>query len=107
MSLGKNIKDIRKLKKISLTALSNDTGISRSTLTDIERDGDRKPNTTTLEKIANALDVNINDFYKNDLQTEYPEILSPELKDLVDTAKNLSSSQLEALKIVAKEFNKK
>ena len=56
MSVGDNIKAIRKEKKITQTTLANDMGISRSYLSDLENNR-RNPSTKTLESLAEKLDV--------------------------------------------------
>lgn len=66
MSLGNNIKRIRQAKGFSISELSSITGASRSTITDIENDNGRSPNTATLKKLADALRVSIDDFFKED-----------------------------------------
>lgn len=60
MTIGQNIKTLRKNKKITLTHLSDKTGLSISTLSDIEN-GKSSPKTSTLNKIANGLGVQLLD----------------------------------------------
>ena len=66
MSLGNNLKAIRTARGITISQLSSMTGVSRSTITDIENDKGRKPNTVTLEKFAEALNVSVDDFFKEE-----------------------------------------
>jgi XRE family transcriptional regulator of biofilm formation len=73
MSLGNNIKTIRKSKGVTITELSSITGVSRSTITDIENDKGRKPNTVTLEKIASALNTPVDDFFRESADPEKKE----------------------------------
>jgi XRE family transcriptional regulator of biofilm formation len=73
MSLGNNIRTIRKSKGVTISQLSAATGVSRSTITDIESDNGRKPNTVTLEKFAKALNVSMDDFFKEDLESNLVE----------------------------------
>lgn len=54
----------RDRKNISLTELSKLTGISRSTLNNIEN-GKFSPKLEQLEKIAKALGCRINDLYES------------------------------------------
>lgn len=58
MILGSNIRDIRKHRYMSLSRVSNITGISKGALSRIEN-GRVDPQITTLVKIAWCLDVDI------------------------------------------------
>lgn len=58
MTLGDNIKRIRKDKKMTQEILANELGISRSYLGDLENNR-RNPSSKTLEKLSNKLDVSI------------------------------------------------
>lgn len=57
-----NIWEIRTIKGLSLSELSDLSGVSKTHLNDIEN-GKKSPTLNILEKIALALDVNINDLY--------------------------------------------
>jgi len=56
--IGKNIKDLRNEKELSLRALAALAGISKSTLSDIEN-GNNSPSVNTIEKISKALQVSL------------------------------------------------
>ena len=60
MSVGKNIKNIRQSKSISREDLSNALNLSVHAIAKYEQ-GQREPNIDTLNKIAVALDVSVND----------------------------------------------
>ena len=60
MTIGQTIKALRKDKKLTLTDMSVKTGLSISTLSDIENDKS-SPKTSTLNKIADGLDVQLLD----------------------------------------------
>ncbi|OSA69854.1 helix-turn-helix domain-containing protein [Clostridium botulinum] len=100
MNIGSRIRDIRLLKNLTITALAESVGTTRPYLSDIER-GVKKPSFDMLEKICQALDVTLEDFLS--VQAE-PIALTTELKELLESAKDLSPSQLEALKVVAKSY---
>ena len=100
MNIGSRIRDIRLIKNLTITAVAEAVGTTRPYLSDIER-GVKKPSFDMLEKICQALDVTLEDFLS--IQTE-PIALTPELKELLESAKDLSPSQIEALKITAKVF---
>jgi transcriptional regulator with XRE-family HTH domain len=57
--IGNNLKRLRKEKKMSLRALSEKADVSKSTLSDIENESVKSTTITTLEKIADALDVSV------------------------------------------------
>ena len=64
MSLGTTIRDIRKAKGYSIMKLKELTGLSKSTISEIENDKS-SPTTATLEKIAKALDISINELFED------------------------------------------
>lgn len=57
------IKDIRKLKKMTLKQLAIKSGVSKTQINDIEK-GNKIPTIFTLEAIATGLGTNINKLYK-------------------------------------------
>lgn len=59
MNIGKNIRKIRKEKKISSRYIANYIGCSQQAILQYER-GERTPSIDILNKIAEALDVQIN-----------------------------------------------
>lgn len=54
-------------KKLTLVKLSALTGISKTTLNEIEN-GNRMPNMLQMEKIAQALDMRISDLYESEFK---------------------------------------
>lgn len=99
MSVGKNVRKIRKEKGLSILDLKNLTGLSKSTISDLENDKS-SPTIETLQKIANALNVDIKEFFKNesekqsntedDLEDVFPEgvyVLRRASKELSPEAK--------------------
>lgn len=74
MKIGENIKKIRKEKKISQKQLGVLCGMSESQIGAYEN-GYRSPKFETVLKIANALEVSVNEFgedYKILVQSSYP-----------------------------------
>ena len=66
--IGENIKEIRIRKQITLTMLSKKTGLNLGHLSHIEK-GRRTPSLKSLESIAQALDVEVQDlFHPNNMQ---------------------------------------
>ncbi len=62
MSLGENIRNLRKNKGYSMMKINELTGLSKSTISDLENDKS-SPTSETLQKLANALEVSISDFF--------------------------------------------
>lgn len=68
--LGDNIKSIRMEKKLGINETARKAGISPSYLSDIEKGNKTNPSTEVLEKIATALEVNVEDFFKTEPVTK-------------------------------------
>jgi len=62
--MEKNLKDILKIKERTLTFLQRKTGITRYRL-DLIAEGKRSPTLIEIKKIAEALEVTIDDLIKN------------------------------------------
>lgn len=63
---------LRELKGFSQRALAKESGVSPATIYELEN-GRRKPNPSTLRKLASALDVEVADL----LGAEYPKDVAP------------------------------
>jgi len=63
--IGKNIKKFRQEKGISQDRLSKLADLSLNTVVNIESGGNLNPTIETLTKIANALDVKVDDLIKS------------------------------------------
>ncbi|MBV4422929.1 helix-turn-helix domain-containing protein [Clostridium tyrobutyricum] len=64
MSIGENIRRIRKLKHKTLMDIENITGICNGSLSNIEN-GKRNPSIVTLNKIADALCIDMWELIKS------------------------------------------
>ena len=62
LNLGKRLSDLRKRKKMTLDELSEKSGVSKSILSQIERDLSN-PTVITISRIASALGENLSDFF--------------------------------------------
>lgn len=71
--VSKNIKKVRLAKKISITKLAKLSGLAKSYISKIEK-SNKAPPFSTLNKIANALDVDISILLSEDSET--PENLN-------------------------------
>jgi transcriptional regulator with XRE-family HTH domain len=64
VKIGKRIKELRKLKKISQEALANIAEVDRTYMTKVET-GKRNVSVKVLEKIILALDTNYKTFFND------------------------------------------
>ncbi|MCR3759347.1 helix-turn-helix transcriptional regulator [Clostridium felsineum] len=69
--LGQNIKMIREKKYINAYQLSKKAHVSASTISEIESGIRQNLNSSTVMKIANALDVSVDSLYKTENNLEY------------------------------------
>jgi transcriptional regulator with XRE-family HTH domain len=61
---GKNLKRLRLEKRISQESLALSADLDRTYIPSIEK-GERNVSITVVEKLANALNVNISEFFKD------------------------------------------
>ncbi|WP_308779597.1 helix-turn-helix domain-containing protein [uncultured Clostridium sp.] len=92
MSVGSNIRNIRKSKGYSIMNVRELTGLSKSTISELENDKS-SPTTETLNKLAKALDVPVSAFFDEDY-SEKKE------RDYSLTIKEQENIDLEAQKIL-------
>lgn len=86
MNIGEKVKSLRKQSNMSLRELAQNTGLSKTTLSDLEN-GTKNPSLDTVEKIATAFGLTSSDLLQ---KADNPE-------DLVSSAKNSSSELLAGL----------
>jgi len=86
LNLGSRIRYLRKSKGFTLDEVAQRCGIFKSNLSKIEK-GQRNPTTDTLEKIAQALQCSVRDFFEPEYvkDTELPQ----GLQDLINDEKNM------------------
>jgi transcriptional regulator with XRE-family HTH domain len=63
-AIGKNIKKLREQREISQDRLSKLADISSNTVAKLELDDNSNPTIETLQKIAKALNVKVDDLIK-------------------------------------------
>lgn len=56
---GGNLRDLRKKRGMSLNELAENSGVSKSYISYIERGVQKNPSITVLEKISKALDIEL------------------------------------------------
>ncbi len=74
--IGKKVKYYRTLHKISLSALAKEANISKSTLFSLEL-GETNPTISTLEAIANALQIDISELINSNQESSLSLIENP------------------------------
>ncbi len=90
MDLGNHIKQLRKSKNLTAVQLATMVGITREHLSAVENN--IKPiSLSTLEKVCDVLGVTLTEFFADESD------LSPELSQLLRTAKTLTPEQLKML----------
>ena len=111
--LGDNIKSIREEKKLGLNETARLAGISPSYLSDIEKGNKTNPSMEVLQRIADALDVSIEEFFKSEPASqqqlkEWDDKYNPngELAEQVKIIESLKlGSPEEALKFILSQPN--
>lgn len=91
MDIGLNIKLLRTSRKLSRKAMSEKIGLSAGYIEEIESNK-KSPSIDTLLKLGAFFNVTI-----SELIGEVNEPFTPELKVLIDNAKDLTPEQLEQL----------
>lgn len=73
MTLGEKIRTMRKERGFSIMDIREVTGLSKSTISEIEN-SKSNPTADTLQKIAQALGVTVDIFFKEETDQEEPPI---------------------------------
>lgn len=94
--IGTNINKLRKKRKLTLSELSEKTKISKSYLSNIERNINKNPSIQVLEKIALVLDVNFNALLTTNRNIE---IKSPTEQEWIDFICELKKAGVEKEKL--------
>lgn len=90
--IGKNIYEIRMKKGLTLSALAERANISKSYLSNIERNLNQNPSIQVIKKIGHVLDVDIKVLLKT-VETE--QVQQPPDKEWFDIVKELRESGIE------------
>lgn len=78
--IGKNLKKIRLKNGLSINELSRMSEVNASYISAIERGVKNNPSQDILKKLSQALDVSINEFFKEDVD--------PKVKKFIENSKN-------------------
>jgi XRE family transcriptional regulator of biofilm formation len=105
--IGHNISSIRKQRGYTLSELSERTGISKSYLSNIERNLKQNPSIHVIEKIALVLKVDLKILLKIAVEVETNQQLDQEWMDFIADLKKsgINKERIHELKILI-EFMK-
>ena len=110
MGTGSKIKEFRKKAGLTLQELADKAGLYKSNISDIENEKRFKPNLRTLERIAEALNCAVGDFFERSVDKE--EEMTEGLKELLNDEKSLtllkiSDEEIEWMKSIRFRTNQK
>ena len=109
MELGEKLKGIRKnLRDYTLQKVFEETGISVSFLSDMER-GKTKPSLETFQKLANFYQVNLSDLLEDsqDNKMENRDLYPPGLRELMTEDPNLDPEVVEVMLTMERRAKRK
>jgi transcriptional regulator with XRE-family HTH domain len=83
MTIGQRIREVRRQREKTLKQLAEDTGLSLTYLSDVER-GDTQPSLKSLQRIAEGLDLTTTDLMRgvDNLSGVRSDVLPPGLREL-------------------------
>lgn len=87
--LGDNIKKLRDRAGMSITTLSNASGVGRSTISEIESGKAQNPKGNTITALAKALGVNTGTLTEMEIEHEYVITDIEEAMELILNQENL------------------
>ncbi|MCK4965767.1 helix-turn-helix domain-containing protein [bacterium] len=88
MSMGIKIKELRKKAGLTLQDLADRAGLYKSNISDIENEKRFKPNLRTIERLAEALNCEVGDFFERSIDKD--EEMTEGLRDLLGDEKSLT-----------------
>lgn len=100
--LGDNIRAFRKEKGLSLNKLAKLVGMSPSYLSDLENNKSINPSMEKLNKLAEVLEVKIEDFYKS--EPDELDKLEEDMKVLYSKVKKLSKNDRKKILDIIEQF---
>lgn len=109
MTLGEKLKSIRKnLRGYTLQKVFQDTGVSVSFLSDIER-GHTKPSLETLQKLASYYQVSYSDLLdeKDEQKIESADLYPSGLRELLAEEENLDQEVIEVMLTMERRSKRK
>lgn len=86
--MGIKIKELRKKAGLTLQDLADRAGLYKSNISDIENEKRFKPNLRTIERLAEALNCEVGDFFERSIDKD--EEMTEGLRDLLEDEKSLT-----------------
>lgn len=102
--LGQNIKRIREEKGISAYKLSKLAGVGVATIAEIESGKRQSLNTSTIEKVANALSVTVDELLATENNKEYIVTDIYQTLNLILTSDELTLDDIPMTEIEKQQF---
>lgn len=105
--IGDNIKKIRELKRISKQELADATGYSFAYISMLENNKRENPSMKTLQKIANALKVSVDELLNDGADEELPDLENEdtaEMKLLFDKIRDIPPSEQKRIIAIIRAF---
>ena len=97
--LGKNIKEYRNKKGLSLKKLTEIAEVGYATIYDLENGKKQNINSTTLEKVATALETSTNEL----LGIDVIEHTVDDIPDTIDAIFESEELEIDGIKLTSKE----
>ena len=97
--LGKNIKEYRNKKGLSLKKLTEIAEVGYATIYDLENGKKQNINSTTLEKVATALETSTNEL----LGIDVIEHTVDDIPDTIDSIFESDELEIDGIKLTSKE----
>ncbi|HBL06461.1 MAG TPA: XRE family transcriptional regulator [Clostridium sp.] len=92
MNTGEFLRSLREKNNLTLKELADKSGVGPSTISDIETGTSTNPRMGTLKKLADALDISVNDFFndsENKTSASSKELTSKDYKDISKDLDNI------------------
>lgn len=93
-NIGDRIRELRKLNKLTTKELGYKMNVHQSFISGLENNT-KKCSTDNLFKLCEIFNITISEFFNDD--NSDPIVLTSELKELLNSAKDLTPEQLELL----------
>lgn len=103
INVGKKIKSLRNQTGISARLLADKTDLDPSQISKIEN-GTSKPSLDALQRICEVLDISVSDFFAVSINDNHSEEVLPEVEQLIEISKSLTTNQMELLNKLLKSF---
>lgn len=101
--IGSRIRELRKISNMTSSELADKMSVSQSFISGLENNS-KKCSMDNLFKLCEIFNIEPSDFFNEDSNAV---VLTDELKSLLDSARNLSSKELEAIKQVINVFGER